>query len=75
MRCFSQTSAGDLAPKTNDQAFLRRASLDLIGELPTPSEVTLFSAWTRAPTSDHDWSTGCWPIRGLAQLGRTVRTM
>jgi hypothetical protein len=31
-----------VAPITGDQAFLRRASLDLVGELPTPGEITAF---------------------------------
>ncbi len=31
-----------IAPKVNDQVFLRRLSFDLIGELPTPAEVTSF---------------------------------
>ncbi len=36
--------AGDqrLAPRADDEVFLRRASLDLVGALPSPSEVTLF---------------------------------
>ncbi len=38
-----------LAPRVNDEVFLRRASLDLIGTLPSPSEVTLF---VLDPTSD-----------------------
>jgi hypothetical protein len=38
---LKQTNA-DLAPIVDDEAFLRRVSLDLVGELPTPSEVTLF---------------------------------
>jgi hypothetical protein len=32
-----------LAPRTSDAEFLRRASLDLTGKLPTPEEITLFA--------------------------------
>jgi hypothetical protein len=31
-----------VAPTTGDQAFLRRVYLDLVGELPTPGEITAF---------------------------------
>lgn len=31
-----------LAPKVNDEIFLRRATLDLVGMLPSPSEISLF---------------------------------
>jgi hypothetical protein len=40
---FRDLPAGQcLAPVTGDQAFLRRAYLDLVGELPTPGEITAF---------------------------------
>lgn len=32
-----------LAPRTSDEVFLRRVYLDLVGELPSPSELTLFA--------------------------------
>src|SRR6185369_12993616 len=35
-------SASQLAPQTNDEIFLRRVYLDLVGELPSPSEITSF---------------------------------
>ena len=35
--------ADQLAPRISDTAFLRRAMLDLTGQLPSPSEVTLFA--------------------------------
>ncbi|MBS0208282.1 MAG: DUF1549 domain-containing protein [Planctomycetes bacterium] len=37
-----------LAPRTDDQTFLRRVYLDLAGELPTPTEVSLFALDTAA---------------------------
>ena len=41
---FRDLAAGQsLAPATHDQAFLRRAYFDLVGELPTPGEITAFS--------------------------------
>ena len=36
-------SPGVLAPPVDDQTFLRRASLDLIGRRPTPKELTSFA--------------------------------
>lgn len=39
---FAGTSPADLAPRTNSEAFLRRVSLDLVGRLPLPGEVTTF---------------------------------
>ena len=39
---FLKQTDTELAPRVNDEAFLRRVSLDLVGELPTPAEVTLF---------------------------------
>ncbi len=38
----SSSSPVQLAPKTDDEVFLRRAYLDLIGELPMPSDITVF---------------------------------
>ena len=35
--------ASKLAPRTSDEVFLRRVTIDLIGELPTPAELTLFA--------------------------------
>jgi len=40
---FAKRTDVKLAPTTGDEAFLRRATLDLVGELPTPSEITLFA--------------------------------
>ena len=37
---FSETT--DLAPRVNDATFLRRAWLDIVGDIPTPEHVTAF---------------------------------
>src|SRR5579871_6236255 len=53
-RRVDETLAGELgfdkpeikshfAPRTDDQTFLRRVFLDLVGELPTPTEISLFT--------------------------------
>jgi hypothetical protein len=39
---FSVLPAVDLAPITGDETFLRRITLDLVGRLPSPTEVTAF---------------------------------
>jgi hypothetical protein len=39
----SQGQAPAVAPKADDQTFLRRASLDLVGHPPTPEEITAFA--------------------------------
>jgi uncharacterized protein DUF1549/uncharacterized protein DUF1553 len=39
---FLNDSTAELAPVTGDEVFLRRVSLDLVGELPTPAEITVF---------------------------------
>ncbi|MCE9530226.1 MAG: DUF1549 and DUF1553 domain-containing protein [Planctomycetes bacterium] len=39
---FIGVSPGDLAPVVDDTAFLRRASLDLVGALPSPEALMLF---------------------------------
>ncbi len=39
----SQGSTHELAPRADDQTFLRRLSLDLVGHPPTPEEITAFS--------------------------------
>jgi len=37
------TSSTTLAPKTDDATFIRRAWLDIVGDIPTPEHVTAFS--------------------------------
>lgn len=39
---FLQHTDTPLAPVVDDETFLRRATLDLVGELPSPAEITLF---------------------------------
>ena len=39
----SEGTASAAAPKADDQTFLRRASLDLVGYPPTPEEITAFA--------------------------------
>jgi hypothetical protein len=46
---LSASNHVELAPRTGDEIFLRRAYLDLVGELPSPSEITLF---VLDPTAD-----------------------
>jgi hypothetical protein len=43
LRAEVPTDANSAAGRTDDEAFLRRASQDLIGELPTPVEITAFA--------------------------------
>ena len=51
------------AARTDDEAFLRRASQDLIGELPTPAEITAFAL---------DPATGQTRSRRRATAGRSA---
>ena len=37
------TAAKKAPPRIDDERFLRRVSLDIIGRLPTPEEVTVFA--------------------------------
>ena len=39
---LSKASAADIAPICDDATFVRRVSLDLVGQLPTPGELTAF---------------------------------
>ena len=39
---FAKANDATLAPKTDDETFLRRVYLDTVGENPTPGEITLF---------------------------------
>ena len=39
---FGKSRSAKLAPRTDDAAFLRRATLDIIGDIPTPEAVTAF---------------------------------
>ena len=52
----------------DDETFLRRVSLDLIGTLPAPEEVIRF-ALDPARTSVPRWSSGCWPTSSSARIG------
>ena len=45
-----------------DAEFIRRASLDITGTLPTPTR-SRRSSPTPTPTSATSWSTGCWSAR------------
>src|SRR6185295_1040433 len=38
-----EQSLGTLPKRVDDETFLRRVSLDLIGQLPTPEQITAFS--------------------------------
>ena len=71
---FLKQANADLAPPVDDEAFLRRVSLDLVGELPTPAEVTLFlfdPAKDKAPS----WSSDCLPTPGSAKTGGAIGAM
>jgi len=71
-RAYAQFKQLGLFPSEpcSDAEFLRRASLDTIGALPTSEEARAFLADT-APTSATISSAGCWSTRSTATTGRT----
>lgn len=62
------STASEPAAVVDDVTFLRRVSLDLVGELPPPERVIAFAS-IRRPTSAAPKSTGSWPTNNTGTTG------
>ena len=60
------TTQTELAPRTDDATFARRVWLDIVGDIPTPEELTAFLLDPARRQTQHSSSRSCWPIRTTA---------